>query len=251
MINIATDSFNLESIRGVIFDKDGTITDANIYWSKIIRMRSEIIIQKYKLNEKLFPNICLSMGLNTKTNKLLPSGPIALKSRKEVIINLMKFLNLNKLDIYYEDIQKLFVEVNNNFSKIANEYISPIDPCIELIKELYRSEVRLSLVTSDTTSNASIACEKLNLTSYFDCILGGDLIMNNKSSGEPAIFACNQMKINKKDTVCIGDTEVDSQMARKANLKGSILVASGQVPFKKLNQFSSYCVQSLSEIEII
>ena len=46
MINIRSNKFLFKSIEGVIFDKDGTITDSHIYWSMIISMRTPEIIKK-------------------------------------------------------------------------------------------------------------------------------------------------------------------------------------------------------------
>ena len=50
---------------------------------------------KQKVNDLGVPNHKdpLFIGLNLNTNKLLPDGPIALKSRNEVINSLLSFLN--------------------------------------------------------------------------------------------------------------------------------------------------------------
>jgi len=71
MVNLFSNSFSLSSIEGVIFDKDGTITDSNIYWSKIIKMRAQKIIDYYGIKQIHFKKICYSMGLDNSSNKLL------------------------------------------------------------------------------------------------------------------------------------------------------------------------------------
>ena len=45
------------------------------------------------------------------------------------------------------------------------------------------------------------------------------------------------MNIENKNVICIGDTPIDHEMAKNANLKGSILVESGQIP---LNTFKFF-----------
>ena len=37
MINIYSKNFRLNDIEGIIFDKDGTLTDSSFYWSEIIK----------------------------------------------------------------------------------------------------------------------------------------------------------------------------------------------------------------------
>ena len=87
----------ITGIKGIIFDKDGTLTNSNIFWSEIIKRRSLEIINFTKLDVSHFSYLCKIMGLDLESNLLLPEGPIALKSRKEVIRILS--LNLKKLNI--------------------------------------------------------------------------------------------------------------------------------------------------------
>lgn len=250
MIKIKSKDFIFTSIKGVIFDKDGTITDSNTYWSKIIRMRADLIIERYRISSNYFPELCNSMGLNIQTDKLLPIGPIALKSREEVINNILIFLKSIDYFLDYQSIDNLFFEVNKDFSKIATNYIKPIKPCINLINKLQKYKVRLSLVTSDSTKNAELVCDKLKITSCFDFIIGGDKKLKKKSSGEPAEHVCKLMDIEPRNTICIGDAPMDFEMSKNSNLKGAILVESGQIPIKTLLNYSKYCVKSLSEIKI-
>ena len=250
MINIRSNKFLFKSIEGVIFDKDGTITDSHIYWSKIISMRTAAIIKKFSINSIYEDEISASMGLDTKTNRLLAEGPIALKSRKDVIINVLIYLQKFNKNIEFHDLEDLFVKVHIQFSKIVNEFIYPIIPCINLIKELYANNIKLSLITSDTTSNAELVCEKLNITSYFDFIVGGDQSSSKKENGLIAINVCEMMNLDSEKVICIGDTISDYKMSMNANLKGSILVESGQVPINELLKNTKNCVRSLSEIKI-
>ena len=250
MINIRSNKFLFKSISGVIFDKDGTITDSHIYWSKIIRMRTKAILKKFSIDNIHADDISASMGLNTKNNKLFAEGPIALKSRKDVINNVLIYLKKFNKNIEFYDIEYLFIEVHNQFSEIVSEFIDPIIPCINLIKELYANNIKLSLITSDTTSNAELVCDKLNIKSYFDFIVGSDQTANKKETGLIAIKVCEMMNLDSNQVICIGDTISDYKMSINANLKGSILVESGQVPIKELLKNTKNCVSCLSEIEI-
>ena len=149
MVKLFSNSFSLNSIEGVIFDKDGTITDSNIYWSKIIKMRAQKIIDYYGLNQIQFKNVCASMGLDSCSNKLLEAGPIAIKSRKEVIRSILDYSKDIEAIFNYEEIEALFFEVHNEFLPQMDAFIKPIFPCLDLIKRLYHSKVKLSLLTRE------------------------------------------------------------------------------------------------------
>ena len=64
------------------------------------------------------------MGLNIETNNLLPDGPIALKSRNEVVNSVVSFLKSIEFNINSEDLKIIFKEVHENFSIKVNHFYS-------------------------------------------------------------------------------------------------------------------------------
>ena len=75
----------IKDVSGVIFDKDGTLTDSNIYWAEIIKLRTKKLIDEFNIEKCNASLISRAMGLDTKSNLLLPEGPIALETRQTVI----------------------------------------------------------------------------------------------------------------------------------------------------------------------
>lgn len=250
MINLICKSFKIENIEAIIFDKDGTIIDANIYWSEIIKLRASMILKVYDINKNFYSQICESMGLNLKTNKLLPDGPIALKSRNEVINSLLLFLKEIEINILPNDLKLIFKKVHENFSLKAHEFVEPIHSSINLIKNLSRSNVKLALITSDTTLNAKNTLRILKLDTYFDIVIGGDNNLNKKSTGEPALYICEKLNLDPKKIIAIGDAEMDFKMSSNAKLLNCILVATGQTPLNKLKLITNHSISDLSELKI-
>ena len=85
--------FKIKNIEGIIFDKDGTLTDSNFYWSEIIKRRAYEIIKILNIDKDYYKYLCNSMGLDLKNNKLFEKGPIAIKSRDEVIFEIINVCN--------------------------------------------------------------------------------------------------------------------------------------------------------------
>jgi len=250
MINLFSKNFKLKDIEGIIFDKDGTLTNSSFYWSEIIKRRSHKITNDLGLSKESYYDLVKVMGLDISTNNLLPEGPIAIKSRNEVIKTIIFHLKSKNINISKDYLETLFKEIHTNFSKESYKFIKPIVPAYKFVRLLKKFNVKLFLVTSDTKSNAEEAIRVLKLRNCFDYVIGGDSGFGDKKTGASCEFICTKFNLNKKKVICIGDAPVDNEMAINGKLKSSILVESGQIELKLLSKFSNSCVSDLSEISI-
>lgn len=250
MINILSKNFTLNNIDGIIFDKDGTLTNSSFYWSEIIKRRSQKITNDLNLSRENYYELIKVMGLDISKNKLLPDGPIAIKSRNEVIQTIILYLKSKTIEIKKTYLESIFIEIHKNFSKESYKFIKPIESAYNLVKLLKKFNVKLFLITSDTKYNAEETIRVLNLRNYFDYVIGGDCGFGDKRTGASCMFICDKFNLNNKKVLSIGDAPVDNEMAINSKLKCSILVESGQIALTSLSKFSNYCVSDLSEISI-
>ena len=250
MRNISLNSKELQyrNVSGIIFDKDGTLTDSHFYWAEIIRRRTLALQKEYNIKSKHSSSIATAMGLNISTNTLKIDGPIAIKSRKEVIESLVnKFVEL-KYYLTTEEISSVFSKVHTEFKDIAIDYVKPIPEACNFVKLCHAQNLKLALITSDTRANAEIAIRKIGLDDIFQLIIGVEDGFGSKSIGTPAKYACEEMSLSSNNVIAIGDAPMDYEMAKNSKLLGSILVETGQIPIKNLLELSPYCIRSLSGI---
>lgn len=250
MINLKSKNLDLKNLELIIFDKDGTITDSHFFWIEIIKRRAKRICLEYKLDEKILPILQESMGMDIINKRLSPKGPVAIEGRAKVIESIIQTLNKHQISVNEIELIGILKEVHNEFGKDAHNYVKPIDSACNFIKKLSNKKVKLALITSDSTRNANIVLETLDLKNSFDLIVGGDSDHGSKKSGGPAVFACKELNISPNKTIALGDAEMDFLMAKNANLLSGILLATGQIPLETLKKYTSFSFESLNEISI-
>lgn len=248
MIDIVGKDFCVPKIDTVLFDKDGTLMDSNVYWGEIIKRRAKKIIDTYEvsLSEK---ELCLKMGYDTKEEKLLEEGPIAIVSRNRVIEILEEYLIEQGCEREELHIDRDFVEVHQQFKQDMLQYVVLLDGVKELLTELKKQKVKIGIVTSDTVDNTKKIMEHLGCLQEFDCLIGKESTKEDKMSGIPAKLAMKQLEAKPENTLCVGDTDADIQMAKNAGCR-ALAVATGQIRYGTLLERSRYTVEDLKRLEI-
>lgn len=242
--------WEIDNIKAILFDKDGTIIDSHKYWGAIIKRRSKALISELKLNRSFYQRICYAMGLSLKKQRLLPKGPIALVSRERVIKILTLFFKKNDVKVSKKTIDIIFSKVHQDFLKDIFKYIRILPGAKETLSEIKKKNVKTALITSDSVDNAKQTIKHLGLEDCFDLIVGRELTPSAKSTGVAAKLTCKILNINPSDTICIGDAPMDVLMAKNAKLKACVGVALGQTPYLELRKKTKYSIKRFSDLMI-
>ena len=250
MINLKTEKFCIKNIDTVLFDKDGTFIDLHYFWGKMTELRSKEIIKKFNLDKTYLNKLCLFLGYNISTGKMLKDGITALYSRSKIIeIFKQNLLDLN-IKITKEELTKLFDEVSEQFYKEMVNYTKPIDEAISFIKELHNKGIKLGIVTSDSLESTKLTLKHFNWEHLFASVIGRECSTQTKESGALTQIALTQLNSIPKNTLMIGDAPMDYISAKNAGIDNIILVATGQLSKEELSDTTYFSINSLKEIII-
>ncbi len=249
MINFKTKNWEINNIETILFDKDGTFIDLHFFWGKMTELRVNAIIEKFNISKKYFSNLCLELGYNTDTCKMLQDGITALYSRAKIINIFTKKLEKYNVWTTEEEIEKIFDEVSNNFYKDMQKYTKPIEEAINFIKNMRKKGIKLGIVTSDSLESTKITLKNFDWENLFDSVIGRESSPFTKESGEPTKLALKELVANPMTTIMIGDAPMDYISAQNAGIERTILVASGQIDEITLKSTTKYTVSTLAEIE--
>lgn len=251
MITLKTPDWQLDNIDTVLFDKDGTFIDLHYFWGKMTELRVEEILKRYNLSRENFSKLCLRLGYNVKSGKMLSDGITALYSRVIIIQIFCKDLKDFGVDISEKELEEIFDYVNNIYYKEMVKYTKPIDSAVEFIKKLRKNGIKIGIVTSDSKESTLMTLRHFDWENLFDVVIGRESTKETKESGVPVKLAIEEMKANPKNTIMIGDAPMDYIAANNANVEKTILVATGQITKQELEKTSKFVVNSLDEIQIL
>lgn len=250
MVSLHADNWKIDGIKGILFDKDGTLIDSHIYWGRIIERRAVSIIKFYSLSDDAFPGLCLAMGYSLENKKLRPEGPIALVSREGVIDILQEYLLSKGVPSSKSTLSDLFVKEHEAFMDELFNYIKELPGVRKFLMELKRYSIKTAVVTTDTIRNTHEILRYLEIDDLFDVVIGKESTKEPKITGIPANEALRLLNLRPDEVVCIGDAPMDLIMAQKSGLKEGIGVASGQIGYEALKEHSPFVASSMQELEI-
>lgn len=92
----------------------------------------------------------------------------------------------------------------------------PLPRVRRALRQLRRNGVRLGLVTASTRSVVEPNLERLNLAGLFETAWYADDVREGKPQPEALLLALRDLRLPAEQTVYVGDTTVDLEMARAA-----------------------------------
>lgn len=205
----------------IVFDKDGTLIDIHHYWGRMIEIRSLLIsnlCESHTDKLAIYTRLIDLMGFDLEKAKLKPEGPIGIKPRKYIVDLVFESIRQTKLNLSREDIEKMFLLVDEFSQKNIKSYIKVLPGVEGTLAHLSGSGVFLAVATVDLTRRAEIGLQAGNIERYFDAIMGGDQVDDAKPSPDMLIKLLKRFNVSPKEAVMIGDANVDQEMAKAAGV---------------------------------
>ncbi len=169
------------------FDLDGTLVDSNktIYETTAFTLNKLNI--KFNIDRDLF-----TAKIGQHFNDIFKAFNIHISSFDE-------FITIYKAN-YFEQMQ---------YSKLY-------DGVEKTLAELKDRDIKISLLTTKVQDQADRIIDYFNLRKYFDLVMGRREGIAYKPSPEPLQIICKELNVNLKNTIMIGDTEMDILCGKNA-----------------------------------
>jgi phosphoglycolate phosphatase len=212
-----------ENIQAIVFDKDGTLAEVESYLKSLGQKRARLVDAKIPgVQEPLM----LAFGMEALG--ISPMGLLAVGSRRENEIAAAAYVAETGRD-WAEALMVAavaFQEADSYLTPKASH--TPLLPHIgDWLSELQQSGLKLGILSADTTDNVKAFIDTSGLSSRIHAYQGVDEM--GMSKPDPRLYEaiCQKLDVLPQQTLIIGDSTLDMQMARAAGSAGCIGVTWG------------------------
>ncbi|MES1023265.1 HAD family hydrolase [Gloeocapsa sp. BRSZ] len=216
MVTIQCKHIAFQNIQAIIFDKDGTLEDSEEYLRSLGQKRSRLI-------DAQIPGIGepLLMAFGIQRDRLDPTGLLAVGSRYETEI---------AAAAYIAETGRGWLEsraIAHNAFMEADQVIgttpSPLFVgSLEVLQDLSQAGLKLGILSAASTQRVKAFVERHQLQDYVQLQMGVEEF--GPSKPDPALFlqACQKLEVAPQNTLMVGDSVGDIEMARSAGAAGCI-----------------------------
>ncbi|TGV64442.1 HAD family hydrolase, partial [Mesorhizobium sp. M00.F.Ca.ET.149.01.1.1] len=171
----------MADIKGILFDKDGTLVDFNATWLGIADFMAMDAAEgdRWKADRLL-----AAAGFDFATKRFKPDSIFASGSNMDVVE--LWFPRLSNED------QLLAVSRFNEITSVQGSSMAVALPgVIDSLRTLHKRSYRMGVATNDSTSGAEKTLATLGVAQLFDAAFGYDAVANPKPAPDTVVAFCD------------------------------------------------------------
>jgi len=225
-------------MRGILFDKDGTLLDFEASWSGVYR---ELCLDLAAGDASAAEAMLLAGGLDPVTRRFRSGATLAAGTTVDIV------------RVWYpefsDDEERAMVErIDRVFHDNGIRCSVPVPGLATTLAELQGVGLTMGIATNDGTVATQAAMSALGLQNYFPHVFGYDSVPNPKPAPDIVHAFCKVIGATPQDVVVVGDNPHDLEMARNAGAGAAIGVLTGNSGREDLLPLADAVLRSVSDL---
>lgn len=228
----------MADIKGILFDKDGTLVDFNATWLGVADFMAMDAAggDRWKADRLL-----AAAGFDFATKRFKPDSIFASGSNMDVVE--LWFPRLSNED------QMLAVSRFNEITAVQGSAMAVALPgVVESLRALHKRAYRLGVATNDSTSGAEKTLATLGVAQLFDAAFGYDAVANSKPAPDTVVAFCDLTGLKPGEIAMVGDNRHDLEMARAGGCGLAVGVLSGTGTRDSLAPMADVVLDSVADL---
>lgn len=211
-------------IKGILFDKDGTLIDFYDLWLRAALAVVPVFMEKNGIAADDGMEEYLLETLGVRDGEVEPNGALAYKSYGEIAADLSDALAKKGMVLPVEQIEVQIVTLFEDYVSRKDVAVKPLADLKELFGILKRQGISIGLATADTAASARNCLEALGVMEYFDYVGADDGSCRPKPAPDMLLRFAGKMEIMPEEVMVVGDTYNDIRFAKTCgSIAGGVL----------------------------
>ncbi|WP_454848357.1 HAD family hydrolase [Rhizobium binxianense] len=227
------------AIRGILFDKDGTLLDYDESWLPVNRELGRIAAQG---DAALADHLLAACGMDPVSGHIVPDSLLAAGSTRQIAEGLVAAGSRM-------DVGELTVRLDELFSSAAESSV-PVTDLAAFFGRLHARGFKLGVASSDNERSILQTARRFGFAEYVDYVAGYDSGFGIKPDPGMVLGFCSATGLSPSEVVMVGDNNHDLHMGRNAGVGLAIAVLTGTGSRESLAA-ADYCFDDITGIEAI
>ncbi len=227
------------TIRGILFDKDGTLLDYNATWVPLNRAVARFAAGG---DETLAQLLLEQGGQDDAAGIVKPGSLLAACNTHEIAGAWTKLIPGHDQD----DLTRIMDDI---FQREGAETAVPIKGLRDILLALKGHGLKLGIATSDSEAGAIATLSPFDVLSCFDFIAGYDSGHGVKPGPGMVDGFCTACNLGPAEVAVVGDNVHDLEMGRNAKAGLAIGVLSGTSETKDLAPLADHVLKDIGGLE--
>ena len=233
----------VSAIRGILFDKDGTLLDFNRTWLPPYRRAAEYLQGRF--GEDADADLLLAAGgFVAESQTWRADSPLASGCNREIMDAWAQAIG-HPID---GDDRRAVAAC---FELPPDAWVPAVEGMTALLGALRRPGMRLGLATMDDQANAHQMLQAAGIEALFDFVCGADSGYGVKPETGMVLAFCRACGLRCDQVAMVGDSPKDLAMGRNAGVALTVGVLTGAHVAADLAPWADWVLDSIAGLEAV
>lgn len=224
----------MNEIRGLVFDKDGTLFDFTATWSNWARC---MLRELSGGSDALAETLGRAVGFDLRAGIFAPDSPVVAGTPAEISACLLKHL---------PDTDHAVLVARMNAVSAETEQVAAV-ALVPLFERLAQRGLRIGLATNDGEQPARAHLERVGVAQFFHFVAGFDSGFGAKPEPGPLLAFAEAQGLSPTEVAMVGDSRHDLIAGRAAGMR-TVAVLTGVAAADELAPFADAVIADIGHL---